>query len=167
MLSRIHYWSTTKSGPKSFVVITKDEDIEIDTSKLTWKKTYDSVKAKDVLGICTLIPANNEWSFEFVGPRFSIREDHFTNWQAAKTAMLTKREEVFAEENQIQASPELLLTRCLKEHDWYYDQSDDSRVFWAGEKSAKDIQKLISKMDKKKAREIWKQHAPKESQCPV
>jgi hypothetical protein len=53
------------------------------------------------------------------------------------------------------------LEKALKTHDWYYEFSDDHRVFTKGTAELKNIYNLIGQVDKKTAGKLWNKYAPK------
>jgi len=54
-----------------------------------------------------------------------------------------------------------ILAKKLKEHDWYYEQSDDNSVYVKGQAQKQEIMDLTKKVGVG-AENIWKANAPKE-----
>ena len=54
----------------------------------------------------------------------------------------------------------LELTNALKVNDWYFDYSDDIRVYRSGKASEERIKVLMSKCDPTKAKELWNKYCP-------
>ena len=54
------------------------------------------------------------------------------------------------------------LDKALKTHDWYYEMTDDFRVWKKGSAELKNIHSLIKQVDKNMAMKLWKKYLPKE-----
>jgi len=52
------------------------------------------------------------------------------------------------------------LIAAMKVHDWYYDYSDDGRVYRAGRASEDNLEKLFQTCGRPVA--VWNEHCPKE-----
>jgi len=51
----------------------------------------------------------------------------------------------------------------LKKHDWYYEYSDDFRVWEAGSRSYDELERMrkkLMKIDSKRATELWDKYSP-------
>lgn len=55
-----------------------------------------------------------------------------------------------------------MLELCLKHHDWYYQYSDDHRVWQAGRSAYARIQSLMAKVGEPLATELFNRYCPKE-----
>jgi len=53
------------------------------------------------------------------------------------------------------------LENLMKKHDWYYEMSDDHRVWKKGSAELKNIHNLIKQVGKKDAMKLWKMYLPK------
>lgn len=79
-----------------------------------------------------------------------------------KIAKEKKEHEEFLANN-----PDADLEEQLKCHDWYYQYSDDHRVWCGGEAHWRKIKGLIEKVPVDKVKELWAKYAPKDYNCPV
>lgn len=71
------------------------------------------------------------------------------------------------------------LENLLKSHDWFYDYSDDSRVWRRGESERMRIEQLMKKLasespeQKEKVKKLWTEIVPKSENgnpkffCPI
>jgi len=53
--------------------------------------------------------------------------------------------------------------KLLKNHDWYYEMSDDNRYYTSGLAASKEIRSIkdkLSKIDSKRATELFNKYAP-------
>lgn len=162
IIQEIYNWLRNPNGPKQFILITKSHDIEIETIH-----NLEGIKEEDVIGVLMVIPFDNTWMYKYMGPRGCKTERRgFKASNEARAALLVDRDNDFYKEEQIQNSEEALLERALKEHDWYYDFSDDGRVFRNGEASYNKLIKIFRTVDKEKALALWAKHAPEGFEAP-
>ena len=87
--------------------------------------------------------------------------------------LLDERNKIAAKQQERQAAiaalpePEQTLARMLSEHDWYYDYSDDSRVWQAGRDEYDRILKVASALPAGTIQRCWSDFAPKSCPCPT
>ena len=62
---------------------------------------------------------------------------------------------------------ELELCQALKNHDWYYEYSDDHRVWSNGSRERSKIKGLMSKLPKQYAAELYNKYAPEQFKMEV
>lgn len=53
------------------------------------------------------------------------------------------------------------LDKALKTHDWYYEMSDDHRIWKKGSAELKNIHNLIKQVGKKDSEYLWNKYLPK------
>jgi len=58
------------------------------------------------------------------------------------------------------------LEKALKQHDWFYNYSDDGRAYKKGQAQRDNIRNLMSKMDDTEAKKLWNKYAPKQYKYP-
>ena len=59
------------------------------------------------------------------------------------------------------------LEQDLKSHDWYFNYSDDGRVYRKGAQELENILDQMKKMDSKEAQSLWNKYAPKVQKFPL
>lgn len=166
--AHIMYWFRSDVGPRKAVLVTDHSNIRID---FTNRDHYQKVlKADDhLLGIVLLYP-DNKWSFEYRGiepDSIVYGNGGYKTQKLAIEALKRQRTRFVRREMAVRNDPVKFLDRKLKHHDWYYDMSDDNRVFRAGEAHSNLIREMMLRVPLTTARKLYKQHAPNTFRFPA
>ena len=166
-IGRLYYWLRTETGPKQGAIIYPDRVVQIDFTQGDAATKISQADAESAVATA-LGPTkvNKGWTAEYIGPQNNTR------WASASTltelAELVRAQKAkeFAEEEAIKADPVRHLERELGWADWYYEYSDDHRVWLGGEAHFRLIRQLIKKIPVEKAKELWAKYAPNDTPFP-
>lgn len=59
------------------------------------------------------------------------------------------------------------LEQAMKDHDWYFDYTDDGAVWRRGKKAHEAIVEALKKLPLAEAKALWAKHAPKNFPFPL
>lgn len=162
--SMCHYWRHCKNGPHLAALVFEDgSSLECD---LHVPASFEAASSRfnEAVGLVLKVPANGKWDGHFQGPegfdRVTGQDCSSDTAQEAIGKVLARRQKAVEEWDTMQKNPDKYLIRELKRHDWTYQYADDPRSWSAGDRHFDLIRRLIKKLPRKQAEEIWAMHAP-------